>query len=149
MGIVDLSQQEAETYGVTTLHQLMDHREIRFRLVKRGGSSYIRTEAIGSGWQRSHSHLDAYEIYLIEKGPVSLAVVNQTDQSGQLVQCQAGQSFTIMPGTAHSLFLAEGAVLHTVKLPRYPQVVSKDDRSTFDSNRLDALLAIDNPLRLF
>lgn len=63
------AEEAASKYGITSRHDEMDNGELRFRLEKRDGVAYIRTEASArGGWQKSHSHATATETYIVQRG---------------------------------------------------------------------------------
>src|ERR1700726_80882 len=66
-GMENISTDLASELGISTSHSRMDNGELRYRLVAKDGSSYIRTEAsAGGGWQNSHYHKILQETYIVE-----------------------------------------------------------------------------------
>ena len=112
--MLKLTDKEALEFGIQPVHHQMDNGELRFRLTRDTGSSYILTlSAEQSGWQSSHVHLRKREFYIVEQGWIVLAL----RQSEQLTFRRLGpnDSFMLPPGLPHNVYLSEGSVLHTVK----------------------------------
>ena len=64
-----LTNDQALEFGVQPVHHQMNNGELRFRLTRDTGSSYIL--ALGtnqSGWQSSHIHHRKREFYIVEQG---------------------------------------------------------------------------------
>lgn len=109
------SERIAEQHGITTNHQQMPNGELRFRLIGPDGSAYIRTVAgPKGGWQNSHYHHQLRETYIVEKGWMVMA---ELDDDGALSfhKLNAGDIRTSPVKRAHNVFLPAGAVIHTVK----------------------------------
>ena len=112
--MLKLTDKQALEFGIQPVHHQMDNGELRFRLTRDTGSSYILTlSAEQSGWQSSHVHLRKREFYIVEQGWIVLAL----RQSEQLTFRRLGpnDSFMLPPGLPHKVYLSEGSVLHTVK----------------------------------
>ena len=112
--MLKLTDKQALEFGIQPVHHQMDNGELRFRLTRDTGSSYILTlSAEQSGWQSSHVHLRKREFYIVEQGWIVLAL----RQSEQLTFRRLGpnDSFMLPPGLPHNVYLSEGSVLHTVK----------------------------------
>lgn len=112
--MLKLTDKQALEFGIQLVHHQMDNGELRFRLTRDTGSSYILTlSAEQSGWQSSHVHLRKREFYIVEQGWIVLAL----RQSEQLTFRRLGpnDSFMLPPGLPHNVYLSEGSVLHTVK----------------------------------
>lgn len=115
-----ISNEIAEReFGISTLHEKMANGELRFRLNANDGSSYIRTEASQSdadelvGWQNSHYHKQAIEIYLVQKGLMILAT---QDAGKSFYECfRAGDSVSTEPFVPHNVYLRPGSIIHTIK----------------------------------
>ena len=112
--MLKLTDKQALEFGIQPVHHQMDNGELRIRLTRDTGSSYILTlSAEQSGWQSSHVHLRKREFYIVEQGWIVLAL----RQSEQLTFRSLGpnDSFMLPPGLPHNVYLSEGSVLHTVK----------------------------------
>lgn len=109
-----LSQNELEKLGITTLHEMMDNGELRFRLNASDGSSYIRTVSCNEGaWQNAHYHTTLREMYIIQSGWV--VMVEVIDGKLKFNKYSAGEYFVSTPLIHHNLFVSANAVIHTVK----------------------------------
>ncbi len=109
-----LSDKEAEKYGIHYMHHEMENGELRFRLVSDSGSSYILTKSIGrNGWQKSHVHYQKREFYIVEKGVVLIALLIEGRVCIETL-CE-NSSFSVPVGVPHNVCMSEDAVLHTVK----------------------------------
>ncbi len=109
-----LSPQEAESLGVSTLHEEMDNGEMRFRLRARDGSSYIRTQsAPNSGWQNSHLHRQVHELNVIQQG--AMVVVEEHNGALSVRVIRAGEFYLCPLNVPHNSYLAPDTVAHTVK----------------------------------
>ncbi|MCL2228656.1 MAG: hypothetical protein FWC00_02375 [Firmicutes bacterium] len=103
-----------EKYGITTNHEKMDNGELRFRLISDDGSSYIRTVAPSVGvWQKSHSHSTLTETYIVQKGWIKIAELENENVAFNKV-CQ-GEIYSTRPNVPHNLYMSQGTVLHCVK----------------------------------
>lgn len=70
-----LTNDQALEFGVQPVHHQMNNGELRFRLTRDTGSSYIL--ALGtnqSGWQSSHIHHRKREFYIVEQGWIVIAL---------------------------------------------------------------------------
>ena len=134
----DMMQNEAELYGVSTKHSMMDNGERRFRLIGADGSCYIRTEASeDSGWENSHYHTRLSEVCIVQSGWVVYAEL--IDGKVQARRYEAGETFVIRPMIPHNACLAPHAVLHTVKFG------DCTDPDWIPSPELDALVKNTDP----
>ena len=112
--MLKLTDKQALEFGIQPVHHQMDNGELRFRLTRDTGSSYILTlSAEQSGWQSSHVHHQKREFYSVEQGWIVIAL----RQADQLTFRRLGpdDSFMLPPGLPHNVYLSEGTVLHTVK----------------------------------
>ena len=99
-----LTDKQALEFGIQPVHHQMDNGELRFRLTRDTGSSYILTlSADQSGWQFSHVHHQKREFYIVEQGWIVLAL----RQSEQLTFRRLGpdDSFMLPPGLPHNVYL--------------------------------------------
>ena len=109
-----LSHEEAEKLGVTANHEIMDSGEARFRLQSDDGSSYVRTVAGDRGsWQSSHRHAEVMESYIVQLGWIVIAEL----ATGKLLMkiLMPGEVATSPPNTPHNVYVAAGAIFHTIK----------------------------------
>ena len=109
-----LTDKQAINFGIQPVHHQMDNGELRFRLTRDTGSSYILTlGSEQSGWQSSHVHLQKREFYIVEQGWIVIALW----QAEQLTFRRLGpdDSFLLPPGLPHNVYLSKDTVLHTVK----------------------------------
>ena len=100
--MLKLTDKQALEFGIQPVHHQMDNGELRFRLTRDTGSSYILTlSAEQSGWQSSHVHLRKREFYIVEQGWIVLAL----RQSEQLTFRRLGpnDSFMLPPGLPHNV----------------------------------------------
>lgn len=112
----DINSAEAEKkYKIFTRHHEMDNGERRFRLIKDDGTAYCRTETGGSSfWQQeSHYHESIKETYIVQKGWI--ACVQMSDEKCKIQIFKEDEIFTVEPDVAHNIYMAKGAVIHTVK----------------------------------
>ena len=110
----NISTDLAGELGVGTSHSRMDNGELRYRLVAKDGSSYIRTEASADGgWQNSHYHKSVSETYIVQDKWLAFAERDGGDM--RLWIMQAGDTYTTRTGVSHNVYLPSHAVLHTVK----------------------------------
>lgn len=101
-------------YGIACDHEAMANGEIRFRLISKDGSVYVRTESGENGaWQNSHFHKNAKETYIVQTGWMAFA--SNVDEELDIVILRSGDELTIKPFTIHNVYLPGGAVIHTVK----------------------------------
>jgi hypothetical protein len=108
-----ISNEAAAELGVSTRHELMANGEQRFRLTSDDGSSYIRTVSEVGGWQSSHYHVTLLETYILQAGNAALAEL--IDGKLDLNWLHPGDVRTMRPGVHHNVYMAPGAVMHTVK----------------------------------
>jgi hypothetical protein len=110
----NISADMASELGIGTSHSRMDNGELRFRLVAKDGSSYIRTEASAdSGWQNSHYHKGLHETYIVQDKWLAFAELNGDEV--RLWIMKPGDVYTTRTGVSHNVYLPAHAVLHTVK----------------------------------
>jgi hypothetical protein len=110
----NISTDLASELGISTSHSRMDNGELRYRLVAKDGSSYIRTEAsAGGGWQNSHYHKILHETYIVEDK--WLAFAEPAGDELRLWIMRPGDIYTTRVGVSHNVYLPPHAVLHTVK----------------------------------
>lgn len=109
-----ISPDDARSLGITTSHESMENREMRFRLMATDGSAYIRTVAGASGaWQNSHLHRNLRETYIVQSG--WMVLVELRDGKEAFLRLLPGEVASTTPGVAHNVYLPGGAVIHTVK----------------------------------
>ena len=133
-----LTNDQALEFGVQPVHHQMNNGELRFRLTRETGSSYILTLGTNqSGWQSSHIHHRKREFYIVEQGWIVIALW----QSEQLTfrRLDPDECFMLPPGLPHNVYLFEGTVLHTIKYgcsdsdwEAAPALAAKLRRETFD-----------------
>lgn len=110
----NISTDLAGELGISTSHSRMDNGELRYRLVAKDGSSYIRTEASANGgWQNSHYHKSLYETYIVQDKWLAFAELDEDDV--RLWIMRMGDIYTTRIGVTHNVYLPPHAVLHTVK----------------------------------
>jgi hypothetical protein len=110
----NISTDLASELGISTSHSRMDNGELRYRLVAKDGSSYIRTEASADGaWQNSHYHKSLHETYIVQDKWLAFAELDGDDL--RLWIMQPGDIYTTRVGVSHNVYLPPHAVLHTVK----------------------------------
>jgi mannose-6-phosphate isomerase-like protein (cupin superfamily) len=108
---IDRAKRE---HGVIAIHEQMPNGEMRFRLRKRDGTAYIRTEAGATGgWQNSHFHQHVMETYVVQAGWMAFAELLGEELS--LRRLTANEIVTSCPGVVHNVYLSGHAVIHTVK----------------------------------
>lgn len=113
-GMENISTDLASELGISASHSRMDNGELRYRLVAKDGSSYIRTEASGDGgWQNSHYHKSVSETYIVQDKWLAFAERDGDDM--RLWIMQAGDIYTTRIGVSHNVYLPPHAVLHTIK----------------------------------
>ncbi len=106
-----------EQYGLDISGYEMDNGEHRYRLSSEQ-SAYIRTESNGTRWQKSHYHTEQTEYYLVEKGQVLFARMD--NEKVKVEKYTSGDFFLVLPMTPHNMCLSEGGVTHTVKFGGKP-----------------------------
>lgn len=111
----EISQQDAEKkHKIFTRHHEMDNGELRFRLLRDDGIGCAITEAGSKGfWQESHFHKSVKETYIIQKGWVACAKLQNEKCKIQIFK--EDEIFTIEPEVSHNLYLSKGAVIYTIK----------------------------------
>lgn len=133
----DINSAEAEKkYKIFTRHHEMDNGELRFRLLKENGTGCAITEAGNNGfWQESHCHKNTRETYIVQKGWIACAKMRNEQCKIQIFK--EDEIFTIESDTCHNIYMAKGAVIHTVK----HGVSKKEDRiSSNETKRLDKIV---------
>ncbi|MBT9596192.1 MAG: cupin domain-containing protein [Vitreoscilla sp.] len=110
-------QEAKDVHKVWTAHHEMSPGgELRFRLSSADGTRYIRTvRPAGSGgeWQDAHYHRSVLETYIVQAGWI--AFVEETDGQPRARRLEPGEIVTTQPGVHHNVYMADGAVIHTVK----------------------------------
>jgi hypothetical protein len=110
----NISAALAGELGISVSHSKMDNGELRYRLVAKDGSSYIRTEASADGgWQNSHYHKSVGETYIVQEKWIAFAEREGDDMRLRIMR--AGDIRTTRIGVSHNAYLPPHAVLHTVK----------------------------------
>lgn len=105
---------ESADHRITASFEEMQNGELRFRLMDGDRNGYIRTIAgHGGGWQNSHHHASAFETYIVERGWIAVATLENGELKIRI--CEPGGVFTIPPGIAHNLYLCRELTIHTVK----------------------------------
>lgn len=101
--------------GAVSLNwQQMENGEIRYRMLGRDGSTYIRTEASEhSGWENSHYHKALQELYLVSSGWILIAEADGDEV--KITRLEAGQMYLTQRGVPHNVYMSPFAVTHTVK----------------------------------
>lgn len=102
-------------FGLESKHSVMPNGELRFRLVRKTGAGYVLTLSTEGGWQNGHSHANAMEIYVLERGRALLATADNSDRL-LISALKLTVPKIVLPGTPHNLFLGPDAVLHTLKI---------------------------------
>ena len=106
--------KDQNIYGIKTKHEIMDNGEIRFRLMGKDGSGYIRTEAGKNGaWQNSHYHKYIKEMYIIQKGWLAYAILADGILKQKIYYPE--EFFVVESGMIHNIYLPAGAITHTIK----------------------------------
>ena len=113
----ELFKQEYKLYGKEVSGYVMDNDEYRFRLSS-PESAYIRTESNGGSWQKSHYHSEQTEYFLVEKGVVHFATMN--DEKMVIHKYGDGDFFFVSPMIPHNMCLSKDAITHTVKFGGKP-----------------------------
>lgn len=140
----EITEIEAQAYGVYTKFDQMDNGESKFRLnCSMDGSSYCRTVAPDAGtWQNSHFHRAATELYIVQTGWIVYAEKRADQLLIQLLR--EGDSVVFLPEVHHNIYLSAGSVIHTVK---YGQSLFEQD--WYASPELEELTRRINPEVLF
>ncbi|MBQ7890046.1 MAG: hypothetical protein IJ356_09835 [Erysipelotrichaceae bacterium] len=106
--------KEAESFGIQNVHHLMNNGELRFRLTRDTGSSYILTiNTKQAAWQNSHVHHQKKEFYVVEKGWILL--VMQKKDKLEVMRLMEDDSALVPVNVPHNVYISENTVLHTVK----------------------------------
>jgi len=115
MAETTISTEEAEKkYGITCPHGKMDNGELRFRLIKNDGTAYIRTVSTkDSGWQQAHYHKKVKETYIVQKGWIGYAELNNNTMVLKIYI--KDECFTTHPNIIHNIYMPKNSVIHTVK----------------------------------
>lgn len=110
-----LSVDECNALGVTFPSVKMDNGEYRFRCSDNEGYGYALTKMPDndSGWQNSHYHKSVIETYIVQRGWIGYASLN--DNTMRITLLHPGQTITTKIGQAHSIFMSPGTIIHTVK----------------------------------
>lgn len=128
----NISTDLASELGISTSHSRMDNGELRYRLVAKDGSSYVRTEASADGgWQNSHYHKGMLETYIVQDKWLAFAELDGDDC--RLWIMQPGDVYTTRIGVSHNVYLPAHAVTHVVK-----HGGGGDSNDWFGDPRLDA-----------
>lgn len=140
----EITEIEAQAYGVYTKFDQMDNGESKFRLnCSMDGGSYYRTVAPDAGtWQNSHFHLAATELYIVQTGWIAYAEIRADQLLVQLLR--EGDSVVFIPKVHHNIYLSARSVIHTIK---YGQSLFEQD--WYASPELDELTRRINPEVLF
>lgn len=116
MGKQAIDAERARTqYGIMANHEMMDNGELRFRLMGADGNGYIRTVAERGGWQKSHSHDEFKELYIVETGWMAIAVLDRASSEPTFKIYRPGQIYITNLSEIHNVYLPAKAVIHTVK----------------------------------
>jgi len=106
--------KEAESFGIQNVHHLMDNGELRFRLTRDTGSSYILTiNTKQAAWQNNHVHHQKKEFYIVEKGRILL--VMQKKDKLEVMRLNEDETSLVSMNVPHNVYMSENTVLHTVK----------------------------------
>lgn len=117
----ELSREAMEILGIKVSGSLMDNGEYRFRLMageQFSSTGYIMTKMpddIVGAWQKSHSHKQLTETYIVQEGWVGYAFLSDLEERLNLRIYRPGQVFSVLPGVAHNVFMTPGSLIHTVK----------------------------------
>jgi hypothetical protein len=114
VSIKEIFDHQLEQYGIRLKHNKMDNGELRFRLLGKDGSCYIRTESSSdSGWQNSHYHTKLSELCLVQEGWILYAEL--VDGRVVFKKYTANDHFIIRPMVPHNSYMAPNSILHTIK----------------------------------
>ncbi|MBM7568833.1 hypothetical protein JOC55_005824 [Paenibacillus sacheonensis] len=84
-------------------------------MVNEDGSSYIRTEGSDKGaWENSHYHKQVHELYIVERGWIVYAELNDRGQAA-FTYLSKGGTIDVKPITIHNIYMPAFAVIHVVK----------------------------------
>lgn len=115
--IAELFKDKYERYGKEISGYKMENGEYRFRLSS-DQSAYIRTESTKAVWQNSHFHSEQTEYFLVEKGEVLFATMENGDIEIRVYS--TGDFFFVSPMIPHNMCLSEGGITHTIKFGGMP-----------------------------
>lgn len=108
------SELAVQEFGIELVHERMENGEFRFRLFAPDGNGYILTIAPDAVWQKSHSHTEFRELYLVEHGWMAMAIPDQ-DRKPTIAIYQSGDICISPLGQVHNVYLSELSMIHTVK----------------------------------
>lgn len=118
----ELSREAMEILGIKVSGSLMDNGEYRFRLMNGeqfSSTGYIMTKMpddIVGAWQKSHSHKQLTETYIVQEGWIGYASLSDFETTKpSLFVYRPGQVFTVPAGLIHNVFMPPGSCIHTVK----------------------------------
>lgn len=95
--------------------ETMPNGEIRYRLIDRDGTGYIKTIASSmGGWQNSHAHNGIIETYVVQSGWIGIAVLDNDDHL-RLSLLEKNGVWTARPGVCHNIFMGPDAITHVIK----------------------------------
>ncbi len=107
-------QSELSAWGISQKHERMDNGELRFRLMGRDGSGYIRCENPGPPvWENGHSHSSLQELVLVQHGAVVFVELRGKETKFTLLQ--EGDWAVTTPQVPHTECVGGNAVVHTIK----------------------------------
>ena len=114
----EITPEEAnERYSIrTAFHEIQPDGELRFRLLHRDGTRYIRTEYPNSNkgtWQEAHYHRSVAETYIVQEHWIAFA--DDAVGTRRIRILIAGDIVTVPPRVSHNVFLSPGCVFHTIK----------------------------------
>ncbi len=105
---------ELKALGISQTHERMENGELRFRLMGKDGSGYIRCENPGSPiWENSHSHSRLKELVLVQQGEVVFVELRGKETKFTLLQ--EGDCAITTPQIPHTECVGESAIVHTIK----------------------------------
>ena len=108
------AEEDALRHGIVARHERMANGEVRFRLLAKDGTGYVRTHSGESGAsQNSHYHKTALETYVVQR--VWAAFAELADGEVEWHVLRPGDVYTTHPGVAHNIYLPANAIIHTVK----------------------------------
>lgn len=119
--VQELFKHIYEQYDKEVNGYVMENGEYRFRSSSLD-SAYIRTESKGGSWQKSHFHTEQTVHFIVEKGIVKLATINEGKV--EVKQYAEGDYFFVSPLIPHNMCISEGGVTHTVKFGGKPDWIS-------------------------
>ena len=99
--------------GIQISSDKMENGEIRVRLTA-DRSSYVRTETKDrAGWQNSHYHSEQTEFYLIERGEILFASIDNGEPV--VKKYCSGDKFSVDPMVPHNIKMCQNGLIHTIK----------------------------------